>query len=64
MIKGDEKNCGKWKIGFSNNILWANIIQSDQSEYIPGRALLKEQFPCCTNEVTLRLKLNYQSHSR
>ena len=47
IIKGDKKNRGKWKIEIMRIFSWVRIIQSDQSEYVPGRALLKDQFSCC-----------------
>ena len=50
MIEGDEKNCNYHNYGrleLSRIFSWVIIIQSDQSEYVPRRALLKGQFSCC-----------------
>ena len=34
-------------IELSRTFLWVRMIQSDQSEYIPGKVLLKDQLSCC-----------------
>ena len=48
MIKEDEKNHGKWKIGFIENILMGknNTIRPLRIRRI-RRALLKDEFNCC-----------------
>ena len=42
MIKGDEKNRGKWKIGIIENIFMGKDNTIRSSEYVPGRTLLKK----------------------
>ena len=44
-----SKTGAKWLNGIKRDetFSWINIIQSDQSEYVLGRELLKDQFSCC-----------------